>query len=67
MARLIFEDLTLKQAECLATWYCESGEQDSEIWLTEDDLPGVYVDVRRMAAGCIIEGEDVILRTRSTL
>ncbi len=64
MARLIFEDLTIEQAKCLASWYCGQGEQDSSYWLDEADLPNVSTDVVRMQSDCIIEGEDVIIHTR---
>ncbi len=65
MARLIFEDLSIEQAKELASWYCEHGEQDSCDWLDEADLPNVNVDVAKMRGDCIVEGEDVIVRTKA--
>lgn len=47
MARVIFEDLTLEQAEVFAHWFEGQGEQDCTVWFEEQQVPSPMTDVRR--------------------
>ena len=61
MARCIFENLTPHQAEELANWFEEQGEQDCLIWFEHRDMPNPMVDVSD--PDCIRnEGDDVIVK-----
>lgn len=61
MARLILEDLTKEQAQELAHWFENQGEQDCATWFEIKEIPSPYVNVR--APECIREeGEDVIVK-----
>ena len=68
MARLIFENLTLEDAQMLAEWYEGQGEQDAEVWFEcSDDHPTGHApmtDVSRKGGFMEIKGEDVILYLR---
>jgi hypothetical protein len=46
VARVIFEGLSMKQAETLASWYEGQGEQSAEVWFDINDVPVPYVDIR---------------------
>ncbi len=45
MARFILEDLTPEQAERLAIWFCESGEQDLGVWFEDVDFNSPWTDM----------------------
>jgi predicted Zn-dependent protease with MMP-like domain len=47
MPKFIIDNITLEQAKALAGWYEGQGEQDSEIWLEEEGLESVYIDVNK--------------------
>lgn len=47
MARLIIENITLKQAKALAHWYEGQGEQDADVWLEEQGCRAPLVDVAK--------------------
>lgn len=57
--RLIFEDLTVEQAEELAKWYCESGEQSAYDWF---DIRGIH-DASPVYTSKRKEGNDLIITT----
>ncbi len=38
MATLIFTNLTWEQAKCLAKWYEGQGEQDADVWFSEQQI-----------------------------
>ena len=47
MAKCIFENLTTKQAEVLASWYGGQGEQDAGVWFDDRDTPVPMTDCGR--------------------
>ena len=47
MARVIFENLTMKQAKELANWYEGQGEQDAQVWFEEKEVDVPTVDVHK--------------------
>ncbi len=55
MAKVIFENLTPKQAKILAIWYEGQGEQDAEVWF---DVNGSVVPLVESTKQ---EGDDVIV------
>lgn len=45
MAKLIFENISLKQAEAAAKWFEGQGEQDMTLWFDEMSCKSFIVDV----------------------
>lgn len=58
MARLIFENLTTKQAKTLAEWFEGEGEQKCDFWFEVGGVPSPMVNVE--LPNCIEQiGEDI--------
>lgn len=47
MARLIFENISLKDAKIFVDWYEGQGEQNADIWFEENGSTAPLVDVGR--------------------
>lgn len=47
MAKVIFENLTKKQADILADWFEGQGESDCAVWFDDRDVPAPITDVGR--------------------
>jgi hypothetical protein len=64
MARLIFENISLKAAKTFAEWYEGQGEQDADLWFEiHDNIDSPKVDVQNK--DCIrVVGDDVIVRLK---
>ena len=63
MARCIFENLTLAQAQTLANWFEGQGEQSAEEWFEIHAVPVPTVDVQDK--NCIRQiGGDIVVRCR---
>lgn len=61
MARVIFENLTKKQAKIFAEWYEGQGEQDADIWFECQNVNTPMTDVEREGGFMKIDGDDVIV------
>lgn len=59
MARVIFEGLTLKQAEVFAEWYEGQGEQDAGVWFEDRDLETPMTDCGRKGGYKKVDGDTV--------
>ena len=44
MAKCIFDNLSPKQAQTLAEWFSGQGEQDCDIWFTEEQCLSPMVE-----------------------
>jgi hypothetical protein len=58
-ARVIFENLTLKQAKTLAHWYEGQGEQDADVWFDTQGVKTPMTDVAKEGGFMKINGNDV--------
>lgn len=63
MARLIFEDLTIEQAEELAHWYEGQGEQDAYYWMDANGLETPQADIEN-PNWLTITKDEVVVRMR---
>jgi hypothetical protein len=52
MGKLIFENISVEDAEILAKWYEGQGEQDADVWFEVKGKRAPLVDIRRKN-GCI--------------
>lgn len=44
MPKVIFDNLSKKQAKEFVNWYEGQGEQDSYVWLQEKEVKGIFID-----------------------
>jgi hypothetical protein len=61
MTKLIFENLTLKQAITFANWYEGQGEQYADIWFEENGLETPITDVGRKGGYMKVDHENDIV------
>jgi hypothetical protein len=64
MARCIFDNLTLKQAQTLAKWFEGQGEQQASEWFDINHVKSPYVDVSNNLGWCHREGDDIIVQCK---
>lgn len=62
MAKVIFENLTPKQALVLSDWFEGQGEQNCDIWFDANNTPSPLTDVQRKGGYReILDNGDVIV------
>ncbi len=59
MARVIFENLTKRQAKILSEWYEGQGEQDAQVWFDIHGCKTPITDVGREGGFREIDGDTI--------